>query len=1019
MKLKITLLIPLVFVSLSCFGGSDNAEMPLVVQGDSVGQSWLEGSWGITFPVFGGERLDAEVANGYDLVSGAQEVIDSLPTIGHVICNLSYFAHSHYFPFSLNANVDVANEIHPSIIPNSNNDEIIFDVLQIFKDAEKRIILYISCNYLDRASDEVQAAWVEYYTSNFGGNEYLAYEDLVQGFIEYVKDFADGYWLDTTGKLKSQGKLDDFVRMIRATDTTALLTYGGGIALTVDGEDVFVDSDGLDDEDERDYYIKLHEPTDDSDFTNGHIVPLATGAPPNSWAYEEFMIPNMINEPVVEYNGKTVIKHGWFPIRKRWHVPSQDIVFEKEQAYRFVRRITDAGAAITFANTIDYGVENPGFMMPDEMAIMKEINRRLLMDPMMEYLPYTRPAGAKLVGETFPDDFQDIYFPIIPDKEIGIAGFQGAEASSGLPVSYASSNTDVAVIIDKKIYTVAAGTSVITASQAGNSEYAAASDVMQRLTVILGNVQGMNIASNGTATQSSTDFEGEASRAIDGNTDGKWANGSVSHTENEVNPWWQVDLGSDRDISGLTIFGRTDACCTQRLSDYTVYVFDSNGDTTFSRTYTSFPNPSEAIHVGGVQGKVIRIKSNLTDALSIAEVQVFGNPYTLSLKVSDEATNDSIAFALLAINNGYYTTNSQGELSLLLSEGQFPYSLDKKGYYSLAQTLDITKDTALTLQLRAKPQYTLSFKITGDTANSELAGVLLTIDGKNYTTDASGEVSVTLTEDEYDYSLSFASYQTLKQSINLVKDTMLSLHMDNERHRLEFQVEDAQTKVNLPAVTITINDEVYETDALGKLSLDLEGGEYAYVLSKPGYLMLKQSIIIEKDTLVSLKMVKEKYQLEFQVKDAETGEALPAVSITVNASTFESDASGSFSLNILAGEYSYTISKEAYETISESVNVSKDTSLYINLSSIYTEIPDLETNGIIVYPNPVHDQLNVDLSHSEQAVFFVINHTGQKVRSGNIYGGSVSVDVKGLAAGLYLVRVVDDADVYTRSIIKN
>ena len=125
---------------------------------DTVNVEWLLGSWGVTFPVFGGERLDAEVAKGYKLASGAQELVDELPTVDYVITNLSYFAHSHYFPMSANTNVDVANEIHPSMVPSAPNDEIIFDVLQILQNSGKYIVLYISTNYLDRASAEVQAS---------------------------------------------------------------------------------------------------------------------------------------------------------------------------------------------------------------------------------------------------------------------------------------------------------------------------------------------------------------------------------------------------------------------------------------------------------------------------------------------------------------------------------------------------------------------------------------------------------------------------------------------------------------------------------------------------------------------------------------------------------------------------------------------------------------------------------------------------------------------------------------------
>ena len=61
--------------------------------------------------------------------------------------------------------------------------------------------------------------------------------------------------------------------------------------------------------------------------------------------------------------------------------------------------------------------------------------------------------------------------------------------------------------------------------------------------------QRESIAVNGTATQSETtapQWYVEASRAIDGNVNGHWSggNGSVTHTAG-VNPWWQVDLGSN------------------------------------------------------------------------------------------------------------------------------------------------------------------------------------------------------------------------------------------------------------------------------------------------------------------------------------------------------------------------------------------------------------------------------------------------------------------------------------------
>jgi hypothetical protein len=79
---------------------------------------------------------------------------------------------------------------------------------------------------------------------------------------------------------------------------------------------------------------------------------------------------------------------------------------------------------------------------------------------------------------------QTITFGALPVKNYGDPDFPlGATASSGLTVSYSSSNTSVATIVSGMIHIVNIGTSTITASQAGDSNYSAATPVDQILTV--------------------------------------------------------------------------------------------------------------------------------------------------------------------------------------------------------------------------------------------------------------------------------------------------------------------------------------------------------------------------------------------------------------------------------------------------------------------------------------------------------------------------------------------------------
>jgi hypothetical protein len=59
---------------------------------------------------------------------------------------------------------------------------------------------------------------------------------------------------------------------------------------------------------------------------------------------------------------------------------------------------------------------------------------------------------------------------------------------------------------------------------------------------------------------------------VDGNTDGKFLDGSTTHTNDEQGAWWQVDLGSKKNISQIIIYNRTD-CCANRLSNYQVSIY--------------------------------------------------------------------------------------------------------------------------------------------------------------------------------------------------------------------------------------------------------------------------------------------------------------------------------------------------------------------------------------------------------------------------------------------------------------
>ena len=362
--------------------------------------NWMAGSWGITQRVDGGYKLDASIETGkYDWVAGAEEIVANIPAADYVITSFTHPAHAYLFTLRTNNNVDVST-IHPDMVPTLENEQIILDVINIYRAAGKKVILYLNAAgpsmAEERGDPEIQEAWETYYNDQWDGDEAAAWRNLVLGYAERFDGLVDGYWLDNVSNLP--GQVSDFVAMLRSVDPTLVIGVNKSKAYFTDddGNYLYVDSDGLDDEDETDYKIIKHVPVNEyGDFTAGHVTPLGQGAPPNSWGYDEYTLPNMAETPWESYDGSNyTLKHGWFPIRDSWSGSGAELMFEVEQAYRFVRTITDGGAAMTWSTT-----QKKGYMTADEMDIMVEINNRMTQDPKPDYEAYERPEGAYLVGE--------------------------------------------------------------------------------------------------------------------------------------------------------------------------------------------------------------------------------------------------------------------------------------------------------------------------------------------------------------------------------------------------------------------------------------------------------------------------------------------------------------------------------------------------------------------------------------------------------------------------------------------
>lgn len=183
-------------------------------------------------------------------------------------------------------------------------------------------------------------------------------------------------------------------------------------------------------------------------------------------------------------------------------------------------------------------------------------------------------------------------------------------------------------------------------------------------------LEGKNLAKGQVATQSSTAVGGAPKRAIDGNTNGNYGAASVTHTANELSPWWQVELAAPVPVGEVVIYNRTD-CCANRLNNFKV--MSSIDGMTWNETV--FPGAASAREKFALNTIAKFVKVELVDTgverpLSLAEVQVFA-PRNLAL--GKTATQSSVLYngvanrAVDGNNDGMWgnnsTTHTAGELS--------------------------------------------------------------------------------------------------------------------------------------------------------------------------------------------------------------------------------------------------------------------------------------------------------------------------------------------------------------------
>jgi hypothetical protein len=148
-----------------------------------------------------------------------------------------------------------------------------------------------------------------------------------------------------------------------------------------------------------------------------------------------------------------------------------------------------------------------------------------------------------------------------------------------------------------------------------------------------------NVALGKKTSQSSTLRPGYSILGVDGNLNHNfyndfWEGNSVTHTNAQIAPWWEVHLTDSTMIQKVIIHSR-DEEYEDDLSDFTIFLYRADGVEAARQVFVEKAPPVKEILFDNVIGTRVRIVLNGNEkrTLCLAEVQVYGPSFQFDFPI--------------------------------------------------------------------------------------------------------------------------------------------------------------------------------------------------------------------------------------------------------------------------------------------------------------------------------------------------------------------------------------------------
>jgi hypothetical protein len=241
----------------------------------------------------------------------------------------------------------------------------------------------------------------------------------------------------------------------------------------------------------------------------------------------------------------------------------------------------------------------------------------------------------------------------------------------------------------------------------------------------------------------------------------------------------------------------------------------------------------------------------------------------------------------------------------------------------------------------AAPQPTLNtvtITITDSASSAKLSGVTATLGGTAKITDVNGQATFSIAAGTYPLTISKTGYGTNSEnfvvSTNVAISRLLTATPPSTPsiRTVSITVSDSANSTKLSGATVTLGTTIRNTDTNGVATFSIASGTYPLTIIKGGYgsksenLVVSASLDITRTLTATTNIQITIDMLTVTVVDSANNVVSGAV-VTIGTTSKTTDANGAASFELPHGTYLVAISKNGYQSRSESLTVSTTSSI--------------------------------------------------------------------------------------------